>query len=314
MGTTALDPALAAVTALAAGQRGMFTTAQARRVAVGDATLTRLVRGKHLVHPGRGLYAVASLVSMSAESWHRHLCAGAGLLYADATLTSHSAVLAHDLPLWGVDLARPALHRPVDRAVGMKAFWIRPTPTRADRPALLETHLGPAEDVATAVVQLAIDHGTVPGVVTADAALHAGRTVPADIDAAVQRVSTWPRSSRARAMTILLDGRSESVGESRCRVELVTYGIPVTPQVEVRDVNGELVGRADLCVNGTRVLVEFDGRMKYTSGDPGVLWAEKRREDRLRALGWMVARITWADLERPGAVVATVRRALRQAA
>ena len=51
--------------------------------------------------------------------------------------------------------------------------------------------------------------------------------------------------------------------------------------------------------------------MKYAAGDPKVLWDEKRREDRLRRLGYLVVRVTWAQLERPGAVAAAVRAALR---
>jgi len=100
------------------------------------------------------------------------------------------------------------------------------------------------------------------------------------------------------------------VGESRCGVALAIAGIDVTPQVAIRDEHGDLVGRVDFLVTGTKVVVEFDGKVKYASGDRQVLWDEKRREDRLRALGYTVVRLTWADLERPGAVAAAVQRAL----
>lgn len=76
---------------------------------------------------------------------------------------------------------------------------------------------------------------------------------------------------------------------------------------------GAFVARVDFLVAGTRVVVEFDGKSKYADGDPAVLWAEKRREDRLRRLGYVVVRITWADLETPGAVAARVRTALAAA-
>ncbi|MDQ2782240.1 MAG: hypothetical protein M3Y26_06850, partial [Actinomycetota bacterium] len=61
-----------------------------------------------------------------------------------------------------------------------------------------------------------------------------------------------------------------------------------------------------------RVLVEFDGRVKYTSQQD--LWDEKRREDRIRALGWEVVRLTWADLRRPGVVAARIEAAIARAA
>lgn len=42
----------------------------------------------------------------------------------------------------------------------------------------------------------------------------------------------------------------------------------------------------------------------------GELLMEKRREDALRALGYVVVRVTWADLDHPGRVPAMVRRAM----
>lgn len=107
----------------------------------------------------------------------------------------------------------------------------------------------------------------------ADAALHSGRVTSEALADTVSLVETWPASSRAKAMLSHVDARSESVGESRTRVE----------------------------------------RVKHADGDPRVLWDEKRREDRLRALGYQVVRITWADLE-AGRVAAKVRRALAVAA
>ncbi len=69
---------------------------------------------------------------------------------------------------------------------------------------------------------------------------------------------------------------------------------------------------ADLVVDGTRVLVEFDGLVKY--GSAVDLVAEKRREGRLRSLGYLVVRFTWADLHHPDRVVAEVRRAVARSA
>lgn len=308
---TALDPALYAV---ATAQRGMVTTAQARVLGVGPLTLERLVRQDVLRHPCRGLYAVVDRVDESPEGWHRHLCAGAHLIYDDASLTSASAALAHGLPVWGVDLGRPDLHRPVDRSVGVKAFRVRPRPRTLGRPDPVATDLGSADEVATALVQLSLDHGSVAGTVSADDAVHRGLVTIAQLSAAAGLVTTWPGSARVRAMLSFVDGRSESVGETRCRVELVTHGLGVEPQVIVRESDGTVVARVDFLVEGTQVVVEFDGKVKYADGDPKVLWDEKRREDRLRALGYVVVRITWADLERPGAVVVKVRRAMAAAA
>ena len=110
-------------------------------------------------------------------------------------------------------------------------------------------------------------------------------------------------------MLPLVDARSESPGESRLRVHLQVAGISVVPQVVIWDEEGEFVARVDFVVEGTKVVVEFDGKVKYRDGDGDTLFLEKRREDRLRRLGYTVVRVTWADLARPDRVIAWIRRA-----
>lgn len=57
------------------------------------------------------------------------------------------------------------------------------------------------------------------------------------------------------------------------------------------------------------VLGEFDGESKFTDpemsgGDPlGRLRAQRRREARLRGLGWTVVRFEWADTFDPARVI-----------
>ncbi|HEY7989384.1 MAG TPA: hypothetical protein VIE19_09205 [Lapillicoccus sp.] len=74
-----------------------------------------------------------------------------------------------------------------------------------------------------------------------------------------------------------------------------------------------MFARVDLLV-GERVVVEFDGAVKYSGDASGrVLFAEKRREDRLRDLGFEVVRVTWSDLAQPERVLARVRSAMSRA-
>ncbi len=300
-----LDPELVAT---ANGQSGMLTTAQANHAGLSAPTLVALVKAGVLRHPGRGLYAVSALVDPTPEGWHRQLCAGAFLVYPDAVLAGMSAVLAHGIPVWGAPLTTPSIVRPVKRAGGMGAFWVRPT-----RGEPVATEWGPASMVSAALVQHAVDRGIVPGVVSADAALRERLVTEEELREEAAAVATWPHASRAASMLRFMDGRRESVGESRCGVALAMAGIAVTPQATITDRRGEFVARVDFLVDGADVVVEFDGKVKYAAGDPAVLWDEKRREDRLRRLGYVVVRITWADLERPGAVAAAVRAALRAA-
>ena len=64
-----------------------------------------------------------------------------------------------------------------------------------------------------------------------------------------------------------------------------------------------------------KVIVEFDGAVKY-DGATGreALVSEKVREDALRALGYRIVRIMWADLNDPAAIRAKVLQALHPAA
>ncbi len=111
-----------------------------------------------------------------------------------------------------------------------------------------------------------------------------------------------PGRTRARAVVELADGLSMSPGESLSRVQMFRLRIP-RPRLQVRlsDAAGH-IGDVDFWWRG--VVGEFDGRTKYRL-PPGasheeagrVLWAEKKREDRLRRQA-EVARWVWADLAR----------------
>ncbi len=90
-------------------------------------------------------------------------------------------------------------------------------------------------------------------------------------------------------------------------------GLAFRTQVNLRDSLGH-IGRVDFLV-GDRVVVEFDGMVKYDGADGrDALAAEKQREDRLRAAGYEVVRLTWADLKDPERVARLIRQATARAA
>ena len=78
--------------------------------------------------------------------------------------------------------------------------------------------------------------------------------------------------------------------------------------------DGGFIARADLGIEGTNVLLEFDGKVKYTDGGPEALFREKKREDRIRRRGYVVIRVVWADLFHPERIVRAVTEALANAA
>ncbi len=154
---------------------------------------------------------------------------------------------------------------------------------------------------AVAILGTAMLCGVEPGVIAADRALAAGLVTDAALHDGLHMLSRHPSVRDARLVVDLADKRSESPGESRTRLYLQSLALgTVVPQVEVRDDNGRLVARVDFLYEQQRTIVEFDGLVKYSGADGReALVAEKRREDRLRDLGFQVVRVTWAELDRP---------------
>ncbi|CAM2847219.1 hypothetical protein [Skermania piniformis] len=287
-------------TALAAG----YTDAELRRC-YRSPGWTRLRAGSYLP-PG----------DIDAERRHR-LLAAATLpgLAAGSVLSHQSALIWHGLPTWNVPLDR--VHVTRDQAAGGR------------RTRLLHVHCAPLPAAAViagadpavctparAVADLARTVDFEQAVVTGDATLRARLCDSPDLRTAAAYATNRPGHRAALRVFEFLDPRSESVGESRSRVLLHRLDVP-PPQLqsEIRDEHGRLVGRVDFCWAGSGVVGEFDGRVKYgrlsrpgqTAGD--VVFQEKVREDRLRDLGWVVVRWTWADLDRPEAVRERLHRA-----
>lgn len=288
-------------------EHGLLTARRALESGVTDRCLQRLTRGGLLMHLFRGVYLLGSRRVLTAEGFHAQLMRGARLLFADAVFTSSSAVVGHGVEVYGASLAQPIIRRPVDRGQGPRGIVVR-----RHASAWVDTAYGPCVPLATALVELAIDHGVQAGMVTAELALASGKLSRAEFGAAIEAVALWPHSSLAKAVGRLVRGQCESVAEARTLFLLLVNGVEVECQVEICDGDGRFVARVDFLVTGTKLVVEFDGKVKYASGDPEVLWREKRREDALRALGYDVVRLTWTDLEHPAQAMAKVRRALAQ--
>lgn len=111
-----------------------------------------------------------------------------------------------------------------------------------------------------------------------------------------------PGSRRARmAMNFARDG-ADSLGESISRAQQFLLGFPEpTLQFAVHDDEG-FVGDADQAWPKFQLLGEFDGHTKYTRAVDAksrsideIVFAEKVREDRMRATGPRMARWLWND-------------------
>ncbi len=90
---------------------------------------------------------------------------------------------------------------------------------------------------------------------------------------------------RARQAWALISGIRESPLESESYAYFVEQGVPLPNcQVSIRSRGGRFLGRVDVLWEEARLVGEADGRLKY--GDAEAVYAEKRREDDIRAEGY----------------------------
>ena len=281
----------------------------------------RVERGD-LVRLAKGVYVPRGEVPTDPEGLHL-AAAHASALRSDYALSHVSAALLHGLPVGGADLAR--IH--VTRA-GRGGQRLQPG--RRVHAGLLEPEWCttvdgiPVTTAARTLVDLATVERLEIAVAAADAAVHAKVCRPADICAALASVKGHPFSRRAVVALSQVDGRSESPGETRTRLTLnrcaTDFGGHLLPRTELQvlifDEQGRFVGRGDGGYPELGVLREYDGKGKYESlllpGQSPVdaVLAEKKREERLTELGWVVIRIDAADLRDPDRLVQRILAAI----
>lgn len=231
-----------------------------------------------------------------------------------SVVASHQTAIAlHGLPLWGLELDRIHVTRLDHQAGGLVAGvqhhigeLTQADQTRVDGVAVTT--------VPRALVETACTASFEGAVVCADAVLRRGGVDEPEMQRLLRVIDFWPGSPKARAVLAFASSRSESVGESRLRVLMHQFGLPDPElQAEFHDADG-FVARVDFYFPEYDTVVEFDGLLKYGDGSPEVLIREKRREDRLRALGLQVVRSEWSDFSHPAHLVATITQAFARAA
>ncbi len=128
----------------------------------------------------------------------------------------------------------------------------------------------------------------------------------AELQQASARLGSAAKLRRLMNVLALADEASESVGESRSRALIHVLGLPAPVlQHSFRD-SGGFIGRTDFFWPEHGVIGEFDGDAKYLEDEQlggrstrEAILAEKKREDRLRALGYKVVRWDWKAVTNP---------------
>lgn len=266
----------------------------------------------------RGVYLpTESLSALGIEQRHRLTAIAVAQRSPHLVLSHASAAVVLGLPVWGLPIDRVHLTRTGHGGA-------RRGPGRIVHAGSLAQHeiIRVGETAITSVARTLIDIGCTSSfettVIAADHAL--GRLVsPFQLADDLAALRNRHGAAIARRALLFADGRSESVGESRTRVAMDRLGLsaPVL-QVNVYSPRGTFLGRSDLGCPDQGVLIEFDGRVKYLKPlkrgqrPEDVVADEKRREDELRGMGYLVVRFVWPDLRDPAAMAARITRDLER--
>lgn len=289
----------------------VISAGELRALGITAQMVPGLIRAGSLVPLSRGWYATTA--PTTAAQRHRLLTTAAVRSFGGRCVPSHyTALLAAGLPLYNADVSTVHLSR-VGSGNGISRPGLvvhRPVPSGAVvRP---EMRL----DLGLTIAQTGITCGPMAALIAADAALHRHLVSLAELTRGLDWIRGHPGTGQLDAFLRLADGSSESPGETRLRHVFHLMRCHVVPQSWIRD--GEFAARVDFELVDARVIVEFDGLVKYGSsptrpGEPDgrhALIAEKQREDRLRELGYDVVRVTWRDLDDPASLSRRINAAI----
>jgi hypothetical protein len=279
--------------------------------------IARLRRSGTVERVRRGVYSWGSGPGEAAERHRQLVRATVPLLAPDVVVSHASAAVLHALPVWTDQLVRVQVTRELTGG-GRRRGPMHLHVARLDAEDVVYVYGVAVTSLARTVLDLARSLPFDQAVTVGDAGLRAGLSHEQLVEA-VASARSRPGMAAARRVVPFLDGRSESPGESLSRVIFFRLGLPApTPQYEVFDDDGLLVGRSDFGWEAYRTLGEFDGKVKYgrllkpgqTAAD--VVYEEKRREDALRDHRWEMVRWGWSDFRDEAALGRRVMRTLER--
>ncbi|WP_448061982.1 hypothetical protein [Cellulomonas hominis] len=294
---------------------GLVTVVAARERGIGTRELRDAVRRQELTRVRRGHYIGAERWdALSPRERHRVRVLAADTDMAGAVFSHESAAAVWGLPIVG--RWPTAVHVSAPRTGGGRS---RPGVvlhgSTADVPE--EWHSGlRVTPVARTVADLARSGPFVSAVAAADHALARGLTTTPALQQAADALRGRPGAEVVRRLAATATPLAESVGESLSRVRMLELGLP-RPVLQhlIHDHRGQ-IGRVDFWWEELGLVGEFDGRLKYRID--GVddqraveerVWAEKVREDRIRATGARVVRWTWRTAMSPELLLAQLTAA-----
>lgn len=279
----------------------------------------RVIQEQDLVRIRRGAYVPRALWEACDEAGQFGLRGRAVLRQAQTPLIlSHTSGLPEfDAPVWGFDLSAVHTTR-TDGLSGRRAPDVHQHEARVGPGDMVVRNGVPVMNAARIALEAVIEGGPEAGLCVANHMVHCGLTTPEKLNTQYVGMENRRGSRSIEIVLRLVDGKIESIGESRTLWCCFQHHLPVpVVQYEVRDERGRLVARLDFAWPHLGVFLEFDGLIKYEKLlRPGerasdVVIRERDREREVcRITGWRCIRITWADLARPQRLAAMIRSEL----
>lgn len=297
---------------------GMYFTTRAELLAAGrtDEDIRGMVRLGHLTRLGRGRYS--STLPDGAEA--RHLAMAR--FEDEAVLTLETAALVHGLAVAKVPPSlQLALTGQRNRLRG-RGRQVRGDSFESDEVVIHDGFT--VTSLTRTMVDLARVRSIDEAIIAWESALgraRGDRTLghfQQEVSIMVRRSAGRHGSPRARELAHFASAYSESPKESTSRLLMSRMALPQpVQQFEVVDFDGNFLGRTDFAWPELGVLGEYDGQDKYSElARPGekpheVLRREKRRQERMESLGWIVVRWGKEEVAAPSTLFERLRRALR---
>lgn len=204
--------------------------------------------------------------------------------------------------LWGVDAFR---HWELDALPPLETFVLRGRPrVRRQEARGGERDLRPEDIVSvgdiwvTTPLRTSLDLGCkLPrhqALAVMDGFARVQGVTSADLATLLPRYRGRRGVVQARTLVPLVDGRTESTGESFVKLDIADAGLPAPePQFEVK-VGGVVVYRLDLAYPRLKICIEYDGKEFHSS--PEAKENDRQRRKWLRDHGWVVIVVTKDDL------------------
>jgi hypothetical protein len=286
------------VPAVAAGQAGVFTAEQARA----DGWSARQVErrresGRWIPLIGRGLIESGTRITCPARVW------ATVLTWPEAVAGFRTAGFLHGFPIPDDGPVHVIVRRDRGALAGVVAHRIPVQPPPAQRAGLVMT--SPQQTAADCLAGSSFEEA-----LDLYAWLSSRKLVTrSDLSLAIRSRYARPGCAQLRRLISLTRSGAVSGAEFRLHELLRRSGITGwVAGARIEDEEG-LIGRVDLLFPGRRVVIEVDGRRAHSSRE--VFVADRRRQNRLVAAGYVVLRFTWWDLvERPDGVIREIRAAL----